>query len=292
MFKSGKVVLLGEPNVGKSSLLNKLVGEPVSAVTPMAGTTREQIRGYRTDDGFQIIFLDTPGMGKGRARTGLDKFMNKSISRAVAEADVICYVLDATAFGRSDIQKIVNLRDKRPIVVAVNKSDKTNYAKLYPKLAGLNALDFVRAIVPVSAVHGENLDALVSEIVKTLPEGTREADTDEYTDRSVRQMCAEILRAQLIKTLSAEIPHGIAVRVTRFTEKSSDIEIDAEIICAKPNHKPIIIGKRGAVLKSVGTAARREMEKLTGRHVRLNTHVLVREGWKDSNSMLDELGYS
>jgi len=283
-MRCGKVVFIGEPNVGKSSLLNALVGEAVSIVTDMPGTTREQIRGVMNGDGFQVVFLDTPGMGK--ARTDLDRFMNKSISLAHAEADVIVFVLDATNF--KGFEKVGNFT--KPVIVAVNKTDRSSFEKLYPKLQLLDSR-VVKAIVPVSAKTGYNLDVLVAEIVKLLPEGGKQFAEDEFTDQSLRKICAEIIRGELIKRLSAEIPHGLAVNVVEWKESGKDLEIKAEIIASKQSHKPIVIGKKGAVLKDVGIAARKQIEELTEKHVRLNTHVIVREGWKDKGGILGELGY-
>lgn len=298
-MKCGKVVFIGEPNVGKSSLLNALVGENISIVTDMPGTTREEIRGIlnSTDDicermglairdEFQIVFLDTPGMGKAK-KSDLDHFMNKSISGAHAAADVICYVLDATNF--QNIERIGNFT--KPVVVAVNKADRTNFEKLYPKLQLLGNLN-AAAIVPVSAKSGFNLDALVTEIIKLLPMGEKQFNDDEYTDQSQRKMCAEIVRGELVKRLSKEVPHGLAVKITEWKEQGKKLEIKAEIIVAKPSHKPIVIGKKGTMLKEVGIAARKQIEELTEKHVRLDTFVIIREGWKDKDNVLNELGYT
>ena len=244
---------------------------------------------------FRITFLDTPGMdNRGKMRDGLAKVMGKSISGAVAECDVICYVLDAADIRDQYIQKINNLKGKKPIIAVVNKTDKTNFEKLYPHLAKLNAVDCV--VVPVSAKTGENLDVLVREIVKLLPEVAAEGvdevvfACDEYTDQTVRSMCAEIIRGQLINHLRQEIPHGVAVQIVKFNEKPKEIDIDAEIICAKPSHKPIIIGRKGAVLKAAGIESRRQIGELTGKHIRLGTHVLVREGWRDGRDVKRYLG--
>jgi len=283
-MKCGRVVFIGEPNVGKSSLLNALVGESVSIVTDMPGTTREEIRGVLNGNGYQIVFLDTPGMGK--AKSDLDRFMNKSISAAHGAADVICYVLDAMNF--QNIEKIGNF--SKPVVVAVNKTDRTTFEKLYPKLQQL-AGSKAAAIVPTSAKSGFNLDVLVAEIVKLLPAGEAQFNEDEYTDQSLRKMCAEIVRGELIKRLAKDVPHGLAVTIAEWKETGKDLEIKAEIYVGKPSHKPIVIGKKGAMLKDVGIAARKQIEELTGKHVRLKTHVLVREGWKDKAGILTELGY-
>jgi GTP-binding protein Era len=281
----GKVVFIGEPNVGKSSLLNALVGEAVSIVTDMPGTTREEIRGVLDTKDYQIIFLDTPGMGK--AKTDLDRFMNKSISMAHAEADVIVFVLDATNFR--GVEKVGNF--SKPVVLAVNKTDRSSFEKLYPKLNSLDTRK-VKAVVPVSAKTGHNLDSLVAEIVKLLPEGEKQFGADEFTDQSTRKMCAEIVRGELIKRLRSDVPHGLAVNIVEWKEATNGLEVKSEIIVGKQSHKPIVIGKKGAVLKEVGIASRKQIEELTGKHVRLNTHVIVREGWKDKDGILDVLGYT
>lgn len=276
--KFGKVVMLGEPNVGKSSLVNALVGERVSAVTEVSGTTRQTARGILTGEGWQIVFLDTPGMQKA-TKTVFDKSMNKSISAAAAEADVICYVVDIN-FGDRDLEKIANYRNKQPLIIVVNKVDKTNFERLYPRLAEFSNLSFVRAIVPASCKSGFNLNVVVDEIVKLLPEGEALFDADDYTDQTTRKIAEDSIRAQLMARLHSEVPHGINVEITRWKD-GKELEIDADIICNKESHKPIVIGKGGGLLKAVGIAARKEIEDLVQKHVRLNTHVVVKEGWKD-----------
>jgi len=283
-MKFGRVVFIGEANVGKSSLLNALVGEHVSIVTDMPGTTREEVRGVLNGEGFQIVFLDTPGMGK--SKTDLDRFMNKSISAAHAAADVIVYVIDAEDFR--GCKKIGNF--SKPVIIAVNKTDKTTFEKLYPKLKLLDA-GTVAAIVPVSAKTGDNLDVLVAEIVKKIPEGEKQFEVDEYTDQPMRKMCAEIIRGELIKRLHKEVPHGLAVNIAKWQEGGRKVEISAQITVSKQNHKPIVIGSRGALLKEVGIASRKKIEALTEKHVRLETHVVVCEDWKNKRRALDELGY-
>jgi len=289
-FKTGNVVLIGEPNVGKSSIVNKIVGEQVSVVTDIPGTTREQIKGIKTGDDYQIIFLDTPGMHK--AKTSLDKFMSKSISHAMRDADVVLYVLDATDIKDEYIQKIRNYdKTDKPMILVINKTDRSNMQKLYPKLAELNALEFVKAIIPTSCKDGENIAILEAEIVKHLPEGEPQFEKDDFTTSETRKMAEEIIRGELLKMLQRELPHGIAVKIIEWKQQKREVEIKAEIYCVKPSHKPMIIGKKGAVLKQVGINARKQIEELTGMHVKLYTHVLVREGWKDKKDMLDKLGY-
>lgn len=289
-FRCGRVVLIGEPNVGKSSIVNKIVGEKVSIVADLPGTTRSAIRGVKTGVDYQIVFLDTPGMHK--THNQLHKFMSKSISHALAEANLVMYVLDATDMRAEFIDKIKNYEKKEiPIIIAVNKADLTTFAKLYPKLEPLNSMSFVADIIPISAKTGFNIDVLEKTLVKHLPEGEALFEDEAFTDQNTKSMAEEIIRGELLKLLHREIPHGIAVKITKWVEDRRELEIHAEIICDKPSHKPIIIGKKGAVLKTAGTVAREEIRKLTGMHVRLFTRVFVREEWRNKNSKLAEFGY-
>lgn len=297
-----RVAIIGAANAGKSSITNALVGEKVSIVTDLAGTTRDAITGYvmpanthRGSAPFAVI--DTAGMLKGA--TMLDRHMRKGISHAVQSADVILYVLDVTRFGRDDIQKIENYRgvDETqrasgdatknrvagvPVVVAVNKIDRVKPDALMHQLNSLRPLDFVRAVVPVSAKSGAGMDTLL-EILSGLGGGDTEKtpDPDTYTDQTVRKMACEIIRGAVIKNTRDEIPHGIAVVITKFAETPNETEIYADILCTRPNHKAIIIGRGGENLKKIGTNARQEIEKLTDTHVKLFTHVIVREDWKN-----------
>jgi len=290
-FRTGHVVLIGEPNVGKSSLVNKIVGEQVSVVTDVPGTTREQIRGIKSTDEYQIIFLDTPGMYKGR--TSLDRYMAKCISCSMAEANVIVYVLDATDIKDEFIQKIKNYKKtEKPLILVINKTDRTSYEKLYPQLAKLSGITFIKEIIPTSCKSGENIRLLEHEISKYLPMAPPIHDQDFYTMTDVRRISEEIIRGELLKVLRAELPHGIAVNVVKWKDTDKETKIDVEIYCLKQSHKPIIIGKKGAVLKKIGIESRKQIEKMLGKHVKLYTHVLVRENWKDKKDMLEKLGYT
>jgi len=268
------IAIIGEPNVGKSSLLNALVGENVGIVTDLAGTTRDQIRGFA--GGAEIV--DTPGMFRGG--TLLHKHMRKSISAAVSNANILLYVLDAGKFDDRDVTKISNYKGKLPVVVAVNKCDIVKPDKLFPKLELLKPLDFVKSVIPVSARTGYNLDILRRKL------GITEENGEEYTDQSVKDMCSEIIRGAVIKNTRQEIPHGVAVVITKFTERATETEIHAEILCEKSAHKPIIIGKGGALLKQIGILARTEIEKLLETHVKLFTTVIIRPNWKNDRDIL------
>jgi len=284
MTKCGNVVLIGDPNVGKSSIVNAIVGEHVSVVSDVPGTTRTQIRGIKTTGEYQIVFLDTPGINK--ARTVLDKQMGKAISNSLKEADVIVFVVDQQV----DIEKLRNYSQiDKPIILAVNKTDKTNFDKLYPKLDLLNSLNFVKEIIPISAKTGYNVPVLEANIVKFLPIREHVFEQDDYTDQPTRKIAEEIIRGELIKVLKRELPHGIAVKIVKWIEGKKEIDIHAEIYCAKPSHKPIVIGKKGQVLKQIGTISRIQVQELVGKHVRLYTHVLVRSSWQDNPTFLREV---
>lgn len=289
-FKSGKVVLIGEPNVGKSSIVNAIVGEDVSIVTNIAGTTREEIRGIKTTDKYQIIFLDTPGMHK--AHNQLQKFMSRSISHALSGADLIVYVIDSTDFKDAYIKKLSNYENAGiPVIVVINKTDKTTFEKMYPRLDALGKLSFVKSIIPTSVKNGFNIDVLEGEIAKYLPYGIAMHDEENYTTQTTKKMSEEIIRKSLLELTKREIPHSVAVKITKFDEGKKEIEIHADIFCDRESQKPIIIGKRGELLKRVGETARKEIQALTGKHIKIFTHVIVREGWRDKKSILDDLGY-
>jgi len=289
MTKCGRVVLIGEPNVGKSSIVNAIVGEQVSIVANQRGTTRGAIRGIKTTSDYQVIFLDTPGMHA--SHNQLHKYSQKSISHALAEADVILYVLDDIKIEY--IKKIQNYKTKAiPVVIAINKTDKTTIQKLYPKLGKLNELEFVREIIPVSAKTGFNLDVLESKLVQMLPVGEIEFSEDDFTDQSIKKIAEEIIRGELTKLLQREIPHGLAVKIADWKEGRREVEIHAEIYCDKPSHKPIIIGKKGTVLKQVGINSRDEIRRVTGKHTKLFTRVLVREDWRNKDGKLKDFGYT
>jgi len=277
-----KVSILGEPNVGKSSITNKLVGEDVSIVTDLHGTTRDQIVGYVED----LEIIDTPGMLKGS--TLMDKHMRKSISHAVANADILLYVLDATRFDERDVKKIGNYRDKGlPVIVAVNKVDAVKPEKLVAGLTLLNGLDFVKSVIPCSVRTGYNIDVLKSELQKYKTSSCTDCGCDDiYTNQSVKQMAEEIIRGAVIINTRDEIPHGVIVSITKFIETSSCVEIHADIICERKSHKPIIIGSGGSVLKKIGIQSRKKIENLVGVQVKLYTCVIVRENWKNNNDIV------
>ena len=290
-FKSGFVTVLGKPNVGKSSLINKIVGEKVSIVSPKPQTTRNNILGILNQPELQIVFTDTPGIHS--ANNKLDSFMQKSVNSAKAGSDVILVVLDGTKIiTESDITFIKSLQSScENIIVVVNKTDATTYDKLYPQLNKLNGLDFVREIIPTSALKGTNIDVLLNAIKRFIPQGEQFYDQDIYTDKTLKFMVAEIIREKALWLLQNEIPHGIGVDIVKF-EEGNIVNIDADIVCEKQTHKQIIIGKGGQTLKNIGTKARVDIEKLLNQKVFLNLFVKVRKNWRDNSYYVNDLGYN
>lgn len=288
--KAGFVAVVGRPNVGKSSLINAMVGAKVSITGPKPQTTRNKILGIKTGDDYQIVFVDTPG--EINPKNELGQYMKKSIDSAVNGIDVLLVVLDGTKIGEKDfilLEKYKNV--KAPIFVCINKTDISKYDEVYPNLAKLNELPYITEFFSTSAKTGKDVETLVQKIVERLPEGEFMFDPDQITDKSIRFLTAEIIREKALLFLQEEIPHGIAVDIPKFDERNKVVEIEAEIIATKENHKPIIIGKNGDMLKKIGISARREIENLVGKRVNLHTFVKVRENWQDNLSTLRDFGY-
>ena len=278
--KCGTVALLGEPNAGKSSLINALVGSQVAITAPMAGTTRDAIRGILNTQQAQIIFIDTPGMQ--RATNLLEHKMNRTISGAVKTADVICFVLDVNHIAAKTLTKLANYESFGvPVIVVITKIDNAKPEKIFQVLDQLKNYQFVKEFVPVSAHKKIGLKTLIECLEKYLPHGEAIYDDTMYTDSNVRTMAAETIREAIINQLHDEVPTGVKVVITKFATEQRTVNIDADIICDKPNHKKIIIGNQGRLIHAIGVTARRNLEKLLGQHVMLHTYVLVREGWRN-----------
>lgn len=289
-FKSGFVAIVGKPNVGKSTLLNSLIGQKISITGPKAQTTRNKIMGIKTTDNYQIVYLDTPGAIKPKSK--LDEFMKKSIESAMDGIDALVVTLDVSKITEKDLQLLDSYKHiKAPIVVVLNKCDQSAYEKAYPMLAKLNELKYVKEFVSVSALTGKNVDELEKVLCKYLPEGEPLFDRDQVTDRTERFLAAEIIREKALLNLREEIPHGLAIDVVEFKEGKRLVQINAEIVTAKDNHKQIIIGKNGEMLKKIGIQSREDIEKMLGKRVNLQLFVKVRAGWQDNNLSLREFGY-
>lgn len=287
-FKSGFVAILGEPNVGKSTLINALLGEKVAIVSPKPQTTRNKIIGILNRPECQIILIDTPGMHPSKNK--LDEFMQKSIDSARQGVDVNIIVLDGTKPFTEKRLKFVEQFDKANTILVINKIDQTSFEAMYPKLAALNALKNIKDIVPLSALKGRNIEVLINIIKAHLPEGVKYFDDDVFTDKSERFLVSEIIREKALWLLQDEIPHGIAVDIIDY--KEGDVyDISADIICEKQGHKSIIIGKNGEMLKLIGSHAREDIEKMVGHQVMLRLFVKVRGNWRNNNLYIKNLGY-
>ena len=287
-FKSGWVAVVGKPNVGKSTLINSLVGEKVSIVTPKPQTTRNKILGIMNEPNIQVVFVDTPGVQN--TKTALGQLMRKNSTIASGEADIVIVVLDAGRVDGTDFKLLERYKQSgMKVIVAINKTDKVKPDKVFPILEKLNEFTFVDKFVSLSAATGKNVDYLKEIIYSMLSEGNPLFDTDIYTDKSMRFMASEILREKALLFLQEEIPHGIAVVVDEFEEKKSIVKIFATIIVSSPNHKSIVIGAGGEMLKKIGSAARRDIEKITGKKVLLELFVRVEKNWIQSQSFVGDI---
>lgn len=292
-LKSGFVAIVGKPNVGKSSILNALIGQKISIVSPKPQTTRSRIMGILTKGKTQIVFLDTPGIHK--AKNQLDKYMGKAINQSVNSVDAILFVADAT---KPSIEQSVlnNLTCKNvPVILALNKIDLIKEkSRLFEIISDFSKLADFKAIVPISALKRDGLDVLFSELEKCIPFERHTFAEDEITDQPVRVMVSEIVREKILKNLDKEIPHGVAVCVERMKPRAdlgNMIDIDIVIYCEKMSHKGIIIGKGGYMLKKIGTNARYDMEKLLNAKVNLKLWVKLKEDWRNSLYLLKDFGY-
>ncbi len=291
-MKSGFVAILGLPNVGKSTLLNAILKEKVSIVSPKPQTTRNKILGILNDEDSQIVFIDTPGIHNSHNK--LDEYMNKAISVAKDDVDIILFVIDGTKKIGDNVIDTLNKYTKSSdnVILVVNKIDDTTYEKLYPELSKCNGLEGVKDIVPVSGKRGKNLEELIKVIKTYLKDDVKYFDDDIYTDQSIKFLCGEIIREKALWLLQDELPHGIAIEIAKFCDNDNLCEIDADIIIEKSSHKQIIIGAGGSMLKNIGIKSRQDIEKLVGKKVMLKLFVKVREDWRNKASSVKSLGYN
>ena len=289
-FRSGFVAILGRPNVGKSSIMTRFVGETVAIVSNKPQTTRNKMLGVVTHDDWQIVFVDTPGLHK--PRTKLGEYMMKKADEAREGVDAVLCVVDAQYIGPGDLAVMQDVAHMScPKILAVNKSDLVPAEKLMPELAKLNDLGFDH-IVTVSAIKGDNMDDLLRLLSDQMPEGPKYFPDDMITDQPERLMCGEIIREKALLNLREEIPHGIGVEMMAINKLSDNLtEIHANIYCERASHKAIIIGKQGAMLRTIGSQARADIEKLMGTKVLLKLWVKVREDWRNRESDLRATGY-
>ena len=289
-FHSGFVAILGRPNVGKSSLMNRFVGEKVAIVSERPHTTRNRILGVAAGEGWQIVFVDTPGLHKPRNRLG--EFMMQEAEAAREDVDAVLAVVDGAHLGERDAAILDDVRQMAcPKFLAVNKTDLVTPEQLMPRLASLNVEGFER-VFSVSARQGDNVDALKTALVAAMPVGPKYFPDDMVTDQPERVICAEIIREKALRNLYDEVPHGIGVEMMGM-QKIGDgrMEIHATIYCEKASHKGVIIGKQGAMLKKIGSEARADIERLLGCKVMLRLWVKVREDWRNRTGDLKTLGY-
>ncbi|MFO7610901.1 MAG: GTPase Era [Clostridia bacterium] len=294
-FKSGFIAVVGRPNVGKSTLINKLTGQKVSIVSPRPQTTRNTVRAIITDEGSQIVLMDTPGIHTPRSKLG--EFMVGRAMEALDDADGIVYIAEAAdrSPGKTDLMIIEKLRGmKPPVVLALNKCDSTDPSRIAEAISNFSRQMEFYDVVPMSALTGENVDVLLGIIRGMLPEGIMYFDPGDYTDQPERVVAAEFIREKILLLLRDEIPHGTGVEITTFKDREGKniIDIDAVIYCDKKSHKGMIIGKNGAMLKKIGTMAREDLENLLGARIFLQLWVRVKEDWRNKNTVLRDLGYN
>ena len=291
-YKSGFATLIGRPNVGKSTLMNRLIGQKIAITSNRPQTTRNRIQTVLTTEEGQIVFLDTPGIHK--AKNKLGEYMVNVAERTMEDVDVILWLVEPTDYiGAGERHIIEQLKKtKTPVILVINKIDTVKKDALFAFIDTYRKeLDF-QEIVPVSALKGNNTDELVKCIFKYLPYGPAFYDEDTITDQPMRQIVAELIREKALRLLEDEIPHGIAVSIESMKEKGKICHIDATIVCERESHKGIIIGKGGAMLKKIGSTARPEIEDLLEMQVNLQLWVKVKKDWRDSDFMIKNFGYN
>ncbi len=293
-FKSGFVTLIGRPNVGKSTLMNHLIGQKIAITSDKPQTTRNRIQTVYTEEGGQIIFLDTPGIHK--AKNKLGEYMVNVAERTLNEVDVVLWLVEPATFIGAGERYIVEqlLKVKTPVILVINKVDTVKKEEILKFIAAYKDIYPFADIVPVSALKGDNTGRLLETIFKYLPEGPQYYDEDTVTDQPERSIVAELIREKALRLLNDEIPHGIAVTIDLMKERGGGgiVDIDATIICERQSHKGIIIGKNGEKLKSIGMSARKEMENLLDIHVNLKLWVKVKKDWRDSDFLIRNYGYN
>ena len=286
------IALVGKPNAGKSSLLNRLVGEKVAIVTQKPQTTRTRICGVVNQGDTQFVLLDTPGFHK--ARTRLGDYMVKVVKDSVADVEAVCLMVEPIAkAGAPELALIDRVKEEHlPAVLVINKIDTVEKAQLLEVMAAYSAVHAFDAIIPVSAQRKEGLDVLMAQLAQYAQPGPQLFPDGMTTDQPERQVVAEIVREKLLRNLDKEVPHGTAIEVTKFSERDSGvIDLDVTIYCEKASHKGIIIGKNGAMLKKIASHAREDIERFMGAKVYMETWVKVKENWRDNLNYVRSFGY-
>lgn len=291
-YKSGFAALIGRPNVGKSTLMNRLIGQKIAITSSKPQTTRNRIQTVYTSQEGQIVFVDTPGIHKAKNRLG--DYMVSIAHRSLAEVDVILWLVEPSNFIGAGEQHILGQLRKVnvPVILVINKIDMVKKEELFGFIDTYwKEMDFAE-IVPVSALKNDNTDELIKCIMKYIPYGPAFYDEDTITDQPMRQIVAELIREKALRCLEEEIPHGIAVTIERMKQRGRVTDIDAVIICERDSHKGIIIGKQGNMLKKIGSNARSDIEKLMECKVNLQLWVKVKKDWRDSDFLLKNFGYN
>lgn len=291
-YKSGFAAIIGRPNVGKSTLMNCLIGQKIAITSNKPQTTRNRIQTVYTSKEGQIVFVDTPGIHKAKNRLG--DYMVNIAQRSLNEVDVILWLVEPSSFIGAGERHIIEQLGKVsvPVILVINKIDTVKREELLGFIDTYRKeMDFAE-IVPVSALKNDNTEELIKCIMVYLPYGPAFFDEDTITDQPERQLVAELVREKALRALDEEVPHGIAVTIERMKYRKGIVDIDANIVCEKDSHKGIIIGKQGSMLKKIGTGARRDIENLLGIRVNLQLWVKVKKDWRDSDFLLKNFGYN
>ncbi len=290
-YKSGFVTLIGRPNVGKSTLMNYLIGQKIAITSNKPQTTRNRIQTVLTTEKGQIVFVDTPGIHK--AKNKLGEYMVNVAERTLNEVDVVLWLVEPTTYigaGEQHIAKQLK-RVNTPVILVINKIDSVKREEVFAAIDAYKDIYDFAEIVPVSARSGSNADELINVVMKYLPYGPQFYDEDTVTDQPERQIVAELIREKALHALEEEIPHGIAVAIDQMKRRGKIMHIDATIICERDSHKGIIIGKQGNMLKKIGSTARFEIEKMLECQVNLKLWVKVKKDWRDSEFLMKNFGY-
>lgn len=293
-LKSGFVALIGRPNVGKSTLMNKIIGQKIAITSHKPQTTRNKIQTVYTDQRGQIIFVDTPGIHK--AKNKLGAYMQSVVNKTLKDVDVLLWIVEANDYIGEREEYILNLlkESNKPVILAINKLDILEKKELLlPIIEKYSKLMCFTEIVPISALKEDGIDIIVDSIYKYLPEGPLYYDADVVTDQPIRQISAELIREKLLRNLDDEIPHGVAVEIDKMEyRKNGLVDIEATIVCERAAHKAIIIGKEGNMLKKIGINARKDIEALTNTQVNLRLWLKVRKEWRNSDIQIKNFGYN
>lgn len=292
-FRSGYVAIIGRPNVGKSTLINRVLGQKLCITSRRPQTTRHRILGIKTTEWGQFIYVDTPGIHSDGKRA-MNRYMNRAAAASAEDVDVVVFVIEGMKWTEEDERVLQKLKEtSKPVILVMNKIDKLeDKATLFPQVEKLAALFKFTDIVPLSARKGINLESLEESIYKLMPEGEMIFDEDQLTDRSSRFLAAEMVREKLFRHLGQELPYSLTVDIEQFEDDNGMYRISAVIYVERSGQKSIVIGKKGELLKQVGKDAREDMEKLFDCKVFLQLWVKVREGWSDNERMLRNLGYN